>query len=297
MTEAIGEPTLKIYGVAASQPARAVIWLCLMKRLPFQLIPTGPIFGKTREKDGPKLRRLDGVKDDSLLLLNPRATVPIIDDDGFVLWESHAIMEYLCVKHAWTDLYPEAPQARARVSQYLHFHHRNVREATRFWSKTIWKNIYARPNPSEAWMRRNTFPALTNNEQTVENSVRIVEGMLRETRTFLTGPSPTLADISCYEEFGQNQPKFANVQDFSEFPEITRWLVRMEGLPAFAEAHAILTMIGDVTTVNSERINPVKVNGREYRVAFNETNAAATEIIQNCVARYTAGRHPMDAKA
>lgn len=279
---------LTIYGTPESQPSRAVIWLCMMKKLPFRLIHAGPIFGKSREKDGPKLRRLDGMHDESPLLRNPRATVPIMDDGGFVLWESHAIMEYLCRKHGWTDLYPEHPQARAIVSQYLHFHHRNVREATRFWSKTIWKNVYNKgPEPSDTWMRRNTFPALTNNEQAVHKAVDIVEGMLAETGAFLTGPTPTLADISCYEEFGQNQLRFANVQDFSTRPHIQRWLQQMEELPAFAEAHAVLSMIGDVNTVTQQRVNPVVVCGREHRVPFNKIGATATEIIQNFVAEYS----------
>lgn len=239
------------------------------------------MFGKSRERDGPKLRRLDGVVDATdELLSNPRATVPIMNDDGFILWESHAIMEYLASKHGWTDLHPEDLQERAKVSQYLHFHHRNVREATRFWSKTIWKNVYGKKDPSEAWMRRNTFPALTNNEQAVNNSVEIVEGMLKETGAFLTGMSPTIADISCYEEFGQNQSKFANVQDFSNYPEIRRWFLQMEKLPAFDEAHKVLEAIGDVNTVTLNREN---IPG----IPFNKANLLATEIIGNYIASYS----------
>ena len=240
----------------------------------------GPVFGKSREKNGPKLKRLDGIKANDAVLSNPRATVPIMDDDGFVLWESHAIMEYLCVKHGWEDLLPTELHARAKVSQYLHFHHRNVREATRLWSKTIWKNVYDRKNPTEAWMARNTFPALTNNDQAVKHAVEIVEGMLEETGAFLTGPNLTIADISCYEELGQNQPKFANVQSFSEFPSICRWLLAMEKLPAFQQAHAILSMIGDVNTVTARRES---VPG----VPFNKANGEATRIIEECIAGFS----------
>lgn len=33
---------LQIYGVPLSQPCRAVIWACLYKRLPFELVLTNP---------------------------------------------------------------------------------------------------------------------------------------------------------------------------------------------------------------------------------------------------------------
>ena len=34
---------------------------------------------------------------------------------------------YLADKHGWSDLYPQDPLARARINEYLHFHHRNTR--------------------------------------------------------------------------------------------------------------------------------------------------------------------------
>ena len=49
--------------------------------------------------------------------------MPAINDDGFaVLAESHAIMQYLCEKYGWDDLYPSSdPQQRAKIHEYLHF--------------------------------------------------------------------------------------------------------------------------------------------------------------------------------
>ena len=54
--------------------------------------------------------------------------------------------------------------------------------------------------------------------------------MLAETGAFLAGARPTLADIAAYEELGQNQPKYANVQEYSRHPNIRRWLAAMEEL-------------------------------------------------------------------
>jgi len=52
------------------------------------------------------------------LALNPNAQVPVLVDDGFVLWESNAIMRYLAEKTG-SDLLPADRRERALVDQWL----------------------------------------------------------------------------------------------------------------------------------------------------------------------------------
>ena len=47
--------------------------------------------------------------------LNPQATIPTLDDDGTVLWQSLAIIEYLDARYPSPRLIPQEPVARARV--------------------------------------------------------------------------------------------------------------------------------------------------------------------------------------
>lgn len=58
-----------------------------------------------------------------LFQLNPQHTVPILVDDDFVLWDSHAIAGYLVGQYGEDDtLYPkDDSRKRAVIDQRLHF--------------------------------------------------------------------------------------------------------------------------------------------------------------------------------
>jgi glutathione S-transferase len=53
------------------------------------------------------------------LAMNPNGLVPTIDDYGFVLWESNAIVRYLCAKHAAGTLWPEDLRLRADADRWM----------------------------------------------------------------------------------------------------------------------------------------------------------------------------------
>ncbi|MEM7077734.1 MAG: glutathione S-transferase family protein [Pseudomonadota bacterium] len=242
---------LKIYGVPNSQPVRAIVWVCLMQRLPFEFIMTS---------------QNKAAKTDAFLSeVNPRGTIPAIDDNGLILWESHAILIYLAEKHGWHDLWPEDLQERARINQYLHFHHRNTREVVVQWSRTLWPAVFKVEKPEQGWLRRNTFPGLENNNHVVDNALQIIDVML-SAYPYLAGPSATLADIAAYEELGQNQERYANCTDFSDHPNILEWLERMAELPYHEEAHAIWRLIGDANHIEGGMQTIARANKEAARI-------------------------------
>jgi glutathione S-transferase len=53
------------------------------------------------------------------LRLNPNGRIPTLVDDGFELWESHAIMQYLADKAPDQDIYPRDLAPRADVNRWL----------------------------------------------------------------------------------------------------------------------------------------------------------------------------------
>ena len=95
-----------VYGVPFSQPVRSVLWLLLIKKMPFELKLINP--GSSSE---------GGSRHPDYLKKFPTGTIPSYEEpnSGFFLSESHAILSYLCDKHGWQDFYPVNLEDRARV--------------------------------------------------------------------------------------------------------------------------------------------------------------------------------------
>lgn len=61
--------------------------------------------------------------------LNPMTGIPTLDDDGFVLTESNAILRYLAQREGREDLYPSEPTVQARVNELLDRFAQTIRPA------------------------------------------------------------------------------------------------------------------------------------------------------------------------
>jgi glutathione S-transferase len=51
--------------------------------------------------------------------MNPNGLVPVIDDDGFVLWESNAIVRYLAARYGAGSIWPADAAERARSDKWM----------------------------------------------------------------------------------------------------------------------------------------------------------------------------------
>ena len=51
--------------------------------------------------------------------LNPNKRMPVLEDDGFVLWESNAILHYLASKKPESGLWPTDVKRQADVLRWL----------------------------------------------------------------------------------------------------------------------------------------------------------------------------------
>ena len=98
---------LKIYHAPFSRSVR-ILWLAEEIKLPYQL-ESFTLFTKAMQEP-------------AFLKIHPQGKVPAIDDNGFVLWETAAIIEYLVAKYSDGALLPARDsQAGAKAVQWMEF--------------------------------------------------------------------------------------------------------------------------------------------------------------------------------
>lgn len=96
---------LKIWGRTNSINVQKVLWTVEELGVAYERIDAGMGHGVVNE---PAYRAM-----------NPNGRVPTIDDAGFVLWESNAIVRYLAAKHGAGTLWPESLQVRADSDRWM----------------------------------------------------------------------------------------------------------------------------------------------------------------------------------
>ena len=96
---------LKIWGRTSSVNVQKVMWAVAELDLAHERINAGLHFG--------------GVNEPWYRAMNPNGRVPVIDDDGFVLWESNAIVRYLASKHGAGTLMPADLRVRAAGDRWM----------------------------------------------------------------------------------------------------------------------------------------------------------------------------------
>ncbi|PAU51829.1 glutathione S-transferase family protein [Pseudomonas indica] len=96
---------LKIWGRKNSNNVRKVLWCAEELGLPYERIDAGGAFGV--------------VNDPAFRAKNPNGLVPLIEDGDFLLWESNAIVRYLCARHGEGSLLPDSLTQRASADRWM----------------------------------------------------------------------------------------------------------------------------------------------------------------------------------
>lgn len=158
--------------------------------------------------------------------INPQHTIPTLDDNGFALWESRAIMTYLVDKYADNDaLYPKEAAARALVNQRLYF---DMGTLYQRFADYYYPTIFAKQ------------PANPDNFKKMEDAFAFFEIFL-DGHKWAAGEALTVADIalvatvSTYDVAGFDISKYANVSRwYAACKEtIPGYDINEEGMEAF----------------------------------------------------------------
>ena len=153
-------------------------------------------------------------KQPAFLAINPFGQVPVIDDNGTVIADSNAILVYLAKTYDQGNWLPEQPLAAAKVQRWLSF--------------------AAGPlafGPAAARLIT-VFGASFNAEEVIgraHNLLAVIDQELA-TQPFLTGTSPTIADVANYSYIAHAPEGNVSLEPYGN---VRAWLARIEALPGF----------------------------------------------------------------
>ena len=197
---------LTVWGRINSINVQKVLWTLDELGVPFRRIDAGMKFGVN---DTPDYKAM-----------NPTGLVPTIDDDGFVLWESNAIVRYLAAKHAPGTQYPEDLAARFSAERWMDW------QATPFNNAISPLFVGLIRTPPE----KRDPAALDVAREKCEACLAVLDARLAD-RPFLNGDTFTIADIPAAA--GVNRWYLLPVAR-SPRPNAVRWLAALAARPAFA---------------------------------------------------------------
>ncbi len=111
---------LKLWGRRSSINVQKVLWTLAELGLPFEQIDAGGRFG--------------GLDTAEFRTRNPHGRIPVIDDDGAIIWESNAIVRYLAARYSVGALWPKSPAERAVADQWMDWCATGLPFMDFFWS-------------------------------------------------------------------------------------------------------------------------------------------------------------------
>jgi len=153
---------------------------------------------------------------------NPNGRVPVLDDDGFVLWESRAIMLYLAEKTPGQTLLPTDTRGRAEVTRWLFWCAAHMAPAnTVLVFENFVKAVSGRGPADPAEVARG--------EALVAQFAPILDAHLAD-RTWVTQDRLTLADFSLASSFALAGPARLPIGDYAH---LRAWLGRVQELDAW----------------------------------------------------------------
>lgn len=157
--------------------------------------------------------------------LNPNKRMPVLKDDGFVLWESNAITQYLASRKPERGLLPADPRKHADVARWQFWEscHWDPACATLIFERLL-KKVFGQGDATPAHVEKG--------EDDVRKLGAILDGALAG-RPYLCGAQLTVADFSVGAWLNYAERAGYPIDGFRE---IRRWYAGLMELPAWRES-------------------------------------------------------------
>jgi glutathione S-transferase len=196
--------SLKIWGRMSSINVKKVVWAAQELGLAFERADTGGTFGLTKTPEA--------------LQRNPNALVPVMDDAGFVLWESNVMVRYLCKKHSLGKLYPRELHAQFEAERWMDWQQTTFNPAGR---NAFWQLVRVSPELRDlnlvAQSVAHTEPLLDMLEHQLTNSPYVAGGR------FTMADIPLACEIHRWWGLPRHRPAY---------PHIEQWYAQIHARPA-----------------------------------------------------------------
>ena len=205
---------LKIWGRTSSVNVQKVMWTVAELGLAHERVDAGLHYGLVNE---PWYRAM-----------NPNGRVPVIDDGGFVLYESNAIVRYLAAKHGAGSLWHDNLKVRADGDRWMDWATSTVAPPL---TPLFWGLIRTAPD------KRNP-EAIEVERLKTEEVMKILDARLAD-RPYVAGDTFTIGDIplGCFA-----YRWYALPIEHGEHAHLRRWYERLQARPAF-RANVMLPLV------------------------------------------------------
>jgi glutathione S-transferase len=156
----------------------------------------------------------------AFLAMNPNGKVPVLEDGGWFLSESHAIMAYLADRTPGQTLYPTETRARADVNRWMFWNAQHFQPSVGIlnWERFVKAHLgHGAPDPAE----------VARGERLVHECARVLDGHLAR-RDFLVGDALTLADLALAATIAPTAKL-----PLESYEHLGRWFSRIGELPVW----------------------------------------------------------------
>src|SRR5919197_3697241 len=185
---------LTVWGRRSAFNVQKVMWLVGELGVEHRHIEVGGQFG--------------GLDAAEFLAMNPHGRIPVIDDYGTIVWESHAILRYLAARYGAGRFWSEDACERSQVDCWMDWSQTALQPD--FLTSIFW-GFYRTPEPQRNW------PAIRNKIARCARHFQLLDQVLAD-RRFLCGNTLSLADIAAgtslyrYFELEIARPSVPNVE-------------------------------------------------------------------------------------
>lgn len=159
-----------LWGRSTSANVQKALWALEELGLDYENVPLAGRFGGNQTPD--------------YLAMNPNGLVPTLRDGELVVWESHAIVRYLCARYGSGALWPIDPDTRSVVDQWTDWVATTFQPA---WIDAFWRVVRTPVEQRD--------PAAIDRAVAATNRCFSILGARLERTPYLGGEVLTYADI------------------------------------------------------------------------------------------------------